>query len=273
MKPRVYKPQKNLVLRKCTLQTRIVGPSPPVGGGCTHLRYAKATKLANTQLNPQAEKMNAMISPNVKALRSSQLDTAKAIAKIQSIRGNAEGFAESMLHKAADGEAPDLGTTWAAFSGVLTSETIDSADWGTTKKKAPGSYSNNVFDITETVGKEPSSPPTPMQHVVHQFTDAKVHGQPALQDHEAPDPVEPQPVQWATGSGKRASASATTAATRTPRTTPRTRTRTTATRARARYRTEKSVSRELWPLEVPYLCALQPPRCRPHCLVHPKRAE
>ena len=31
---------------------------------------------------------------------SSQLDTAKAIAKIQSISGHAEGFAENMLHKA-----------------------------------------------------------------------------------------------------------------------------------------------------------------------------
>ena len=32
--------------------------------------------------------------------------------------------------------------------------------------------------------------------------DAKVHGQPTPQDCELPDPVEPQPVQWATGSGK-----------------------------------------------------------------------
>ena len=42
-----------------------------------------------------------------------------------------------------------------------------------------------------------------MQHVVYQLTDAKVHSQPMPQDHEPPDPVEPQPVQWATGSGKR----------------------------------------------------------------------
>ena len=69
-----------------------------------------------------------MISSNAKALCSSQLDTTKAIAKIQAIRGHAEGFAENMLHKAAEGLAPDLGTTWAAFSGVLTSETIDAAD-------------------------------------------------------------------------------------------------------------------------------------------------
>ena len=54
-----------------------------------HLKYAKATELANTQLNLQAQKMNEMISSNAKALRSSQLDTTKAIAKIQAIRGRA----------------------------------------------------------------------------------------------------------------------------------------------------------------------------------------
>ena len=37
-----------------------------------------------------------------------------------------------------------------------------------------------------------------MQHLVYQLTDAKVHGQPTPQDYEAPDPVELQPVQWAT---------------------------------------------------------------------------
>ena len=52
-----------------------------------HLKYAKATEFANTQLNLQAEKMNGMISSNAKALRSSQLDTAKAVAKASSIRG------------------------------------------------------------------------------------------------------------------------------------------------------------------------------------------
>ena len=74
-----------------------------------------------------------MISSNAKALRSSQNETAEAIAKINSIRGHAEGFAENMLHNAANGQAPDLVTTWAAFSGVLTSETIGAADWNATK--------------------------------------------------------------------------------------------------------------------------------------------
>ena len=123
--------------------------------------------------------MNEMISSNAKALRSSKLNTTKAIAKIQAVRGRAEGFAENMLHKAAEGLlAPDLDTTWAAFSGVLTSETIDAADWTVTKKKVPGTHSKNVFDITEILDldQELPSPPTPMQHVVYQLTDAKVQG-------------------------------------------------------------------------------------------------
>ena len=95
----------------------------PAGGGCTHhrppatarsassahhethnqqLKYAKATELANTHLNLQAQTTK---------VRGLQLDTAKAITKIHSICGHAEGFAENMLHKAADGQAPDLVTT------------------------------------------------------------------------------------------------------------------------------------------------------------------
>ena len=56
-----------------------------------------------------------------------------------------------MLEKATDGQAPDLTTTWAAFSGVLTQATIDAADWkkgeGATKKKVRGPRSVNVFNI------------------------------------------------------------------------------------------------------------------------------
>ena len=132
-----------------------------------HLKYAKATELANIQLNLQAKTINEMISLNAKALRSSQNETAKATAKISSIRGHTEGFAENMLHKATEGLAPDLVTTWAAFSGVLISETTDAADWGATKRNVPGTHSKNVFDTTEFVGQESASPPTPMQYVVY----------------------------------------------------------------------------------------------------------
>ena len=135
----------------------------------------------------KAQKMkNQMISEHAKALRSSQLNTTKAIAKIQAIRGYAEGFTESMLHKAAEGLAPYLGTTWAVFSGVRTPETIASADWTNAKKKVQGTHSKNVFDITEYLHQELPSPPTPMQHVVYQLTDAKVHAEPTPEDYHPP---------------------------------------------------------------------------------------
>ena len=127
-----------------------------------------------------------MISAHAKVLRSSQIKTGKAIAKINEIRGHAEGFAENMLAKATEGLAPDLDTTWVAFSGVLTLEMLEAAEWGTAKKKVPGSRSKNAFDITEFQGYEPSSPPTPMQHTVHQLTDAKVLAQPTPGGYQTP---------------------------------------------------------------------------------------
>ena len=141
-----------------------------------------------------------MISSNAKALRSSQSETVKAIAKISSIRGHTEGFAGNLLHNAANGQAPDLVTTWAAFSGVLTSETIDAADWGATKK-VPGTHFKNTFDITEFLGQESATPPpTPMQHVVYQLTDAKVYAQPTPEDYQPPRSPPAPPV--AVGHGR-----------------------------------------------------------------------
>ena len=79
--------------------------------------------------------------------------------------------------KATDGLAPDLTTTWAAFSGVLTQATIDVADWkkteGGTKQKARGPRSVSVFNITAFEGPEAPVPPTPIQHAVFQLTDVK----------------------------------------------------------------------------------------------------
>ena len=71
---------------------------------------------------------------------------------------------------------------------MLASETIDTADWTAAKKKVPGTQSKNVFDIIEFLDQELSSPPTPMQHVVYQLTDAKVHAQPTSEDYKPPDP-------------------------------------------------------------------------------------
>ena len=235
-----------------------------------HLKYAKATELANTQLNLQAKTINEMISSNAKALRSSQIETAKAIAKINSIRGHAEGFAENMLHKAADGQAPDLVTTWAAFSGVLTSETIDAADWGATKKKVPGTHSKNVFDITEFLGQESASPPTPMQHVVYQLTDAKVHAQPTPEGYQPPVPPAPLLLQWATGgAGKRKrddSGDDDSSDNAEDEDEDDGIGLGLGTGLRSPFRA--SCGRSSPPPMCPH-----PPRCRPHCLAHPKRAE
>ena len=79
-----------------------------------------------------------------------------------------------------------LGTTWAAFSDVLTSETIDSADWGATKKKVPGPRSVNVFNIDAFESASAAAPPTPVQHAVYQLTEAKVNAHPVPDGYEAP---------------------------------------------------------------------------------------
>ena len=225
-----------------------------------HLKYAKATELANTQLSLQAQQTNELISAHARTLRTSQLETSNAIAKINEIRGHAEGFAENMLEKATDGLAPDLTTTWAAFSGVLTQATIDAADWkkgeGATKKKVRGPRSVNVFNITAFQGAEAAAPPTPIQHAVFQLTDAKVNAQPTPDGYEAPVDHSNFLIPWATAAARRPARSASARATCTAmmtamRATTRKRKRTTTTtRARRRYRAEKSVSRELlWPLD------------------------
>ena len=140
-----------------------------------HLKYAKTTELANTQLNLQAETTNGLISAHARTLRTSQLETSNAITKIKVIHGQCEGFAENMLEKATDGLAPDLVTT---------------ADWkkaeGATKKKVPGPRSVNVFNINAFQGAEATLPPTPIQHMVFQLTDTKVNAQPTPDGCEPP---------------------------------------------------------------------------------------
>ena len=41
-----------------------------------------------------------------------------------------------------------MDATWSAFSGMLTTELLENAEWGNAKKKVPGSRSKNVFDAT-----------------------------------------------------------------------------------------------------------------------------
>jgi hypothetical protein len=154
-----------------------------------HLKYAKATELANNQLNLQTETTNGLISAHARTLRTSQLETFKAIAKINEIRGHAENFAENMLAKATQDKPVDMDAAWAAFSGVLTSETIDAADWGDgIPKKKLGPRSVNVFNIDAFQGASSAAaaPPTPIQHAVYQLNDVKVNGHPTPDGYEVP---------------------------------------------------------------------------------------
>ena len=98
---------------------------------------------------------------DAKTLRSSQIETAKTTTKINEIRGQCEGFAKNMLTKATEGRlAPDLETTWSAFSGMLASEQLEAADWGKIKMKVPGSHSKKVFDLPPPVVTNRANVPT-----------------------------------------------------------------------------------------------------------------
>ena len=104
-----------------------------------------------------------------------------------------------MLAKATEGKAPDLDTTWSAFSGVLTTEQLVNAEWGEVKKKAPGSRSKGAFNITAFQVAESAAPPAPIQHTVHQLTDAKVNAQPTPDGYESPVGPANFLMTWATG--------------------------------------------------------------------------
>ena len=144
-----------------------------------------------------------MISAHAKALRASQHETSNAIAKIELIRGQCEGFAENMLTKVTEGQVPDLDTTWNTFSGVLTSEQLEAADWGEKKKKVVGNRSINVFNITAFERQEAAAPPTPIQHTVYQLSDGKVNAQPTPDGYESPVDHAKFLLPWATAGKKR----------------------------------------------------------------------
>ena len=89
---------------------------------------------------------------------------------------------------------------------MLDPQTTDAADWGERTKRPASKHSKSAFDITEFLGQESASPPTPMQHVVYQLTDAKVHAQPTPEGYQALVLPTPIVLQWATGAsavGKR----------------------------------------------------------------------
>ena len=93
-----------------------------------------------------------------------------------------------------------MDAAWAAFSGVLTSETIEAAEWGSAVKKKPGPRSVNVFDIGAFQGASTAAPPTPKQHAVFQLTEAKVNAQPTPVDYEPPAASNIL-IPWATAAG------------------------------------------------------------------------
>ena len=117
------------------------------------------------------------------------------------MRGHAEGFAENMLAKATQDKPVDMDAAWAAFSGVLTSETIEAAEWGSVVKKKPGPRSVNVFDIGAFQGASATAPPTPVQHAVFQLTEAKVNAQPTPDGYEPPADQSDLLIPWATAAG------------------------------------------------------------------------
>ena len=82
---------------------------------------------------------------------------------------------------------------------MLDPQTTDAADWGERTKRPASKHSRSALDITEFLGQESASPPTPMQHVVYQLTDAKVHAQPTPEDYQPLDPTPRFLLQWATG--------------------------------------------------------------------------
>ena len=91
-----------------------------------------------------------------------------------------------MLAKATQGNPVDMDAAWAAFSGLLTSEMIEDAEWGSVVKKKLGRHSSNVFNIDAFQGESAAAPPTPVQHAVYQLTEAKVNAHPVPDGYEAP---------------------------------------------------------------------------------------
>ena len=83
---------------------------------------------------------------------------------------------------------------------MLTTEQLENAEWSEVKKKVPGSRSKKVFDVGAFRGTESSSaPPTPIQHTVHQLTDAKANAQTTPDGHEAAVLLSNFLLPWATG--------------------------------------------------------------------------
>ena len=86
---------------------------------------------------------------------------------------------------------------------MLTSEQLDAARWGESRKKVVGSRSINVFNVNAFQGAETTAPPTPIQHTVYQLTDGKVNAQPTPEGYTAPVPQPKLLIPWAMAAGKK----------------------------------------------------------------------
>ena len=156
------------------------------------MQLHRSVDLGNQQLSTAARTANDMAHAHGKQLRTTKAITADAIAKMKVMRQHAHGFAELMLlHVAAD-KAPDHIACWAAFSGLLTDDAIESADWDDRKVKKPPNSSATVYDITEfDKFTNPATMNSPAPNVACNLTVAKVKAPALPADYEPLDLVDP----------------------------------------------------------------------------------
>ena len=112
-----------------------------------HLQLHKSIALANEKLIEAAAEANGVTRDHAREIRTKDENVNAAIAKMNAMRGHAHQFAELMLAKYVEGEAPDKITAWNAFSGLLTDEKISEA-FGDGKPKAISSSSQSMYDVS-----------------------------------------------------------------------------------------------------------------------------
>jgi hypothetical protein len=113
-----------------------------------HLQLHKSIALANEKLIEAADEANGVTRDHARAIRTKEENVNAAIAKMNAMRGHAHQFAELMLAKYVEGEAPDKITAWNAFSGLLTDEAISEAFGDGKTAKAISSSSQSIYDVS-----------------------------------------------------------------------------------------------------------------------------
>ena len=138
-----------------------------------HLQLHKSIALANEKLIEAADEANGVTRDHARALRTKDENVNDVIAKMNAMRGHAHQFAELMLAKYVEGEAPDKITAWNAFSGLLTDEKISEAFGDGKTKKAISSSSQSIYDVSG-FNSITSSIASPALKQPYQLTAAKV---------------------------------------------------------------------------------------------------